>query len=110
MLRKREVAMLENLHDAPDAQPLQEKKETPRLMVGATAGMVVVSIALTIFAGPLYAYSTRAGHQLAEPGELVEQVLGERENELGGGSGVTRPDQPAEGHRMETETGEEGAP
>ncbi|MBK0419237.1 Na+/H+ antiporter subunit D [Leucobacter sp. CSA1] len=102
LLRKREAQMLEALHDAPDAQPLQEQKETPRLMIGATAGMVAVSIALTVFAGPLYAYSTRAGETVAEPGQLVERVLGEHRGELGGGSGDTRLERDHHGHPLDT--------
>lgn len=93
LLREREEALFERLHDAPDAQPQQKQKEIPRLMVGATAGMVVVSVALTVFAGPLYAYSWRAGQDLAEPGTLVEQVLGETPGGLGGGSGTTEPEE-----------------
>ena len=95
MLREREEALLERLHDAPDAQPQQKQKEIPRLMVGATAGMVVVSVALTIFAGPLYTYSWRAGEDLAQPGKLVQQVLGDTPGGLGGGSGTTEPGEEA---------------
>lgn len=93
ILREREEALFERLHDAPDAQPQQKQKEIPRLMVGATAGMVVVSVALTIFAGPLYAYSWRAGQDLAEPSTLVQQVLGDTPGGLGGGSGITEPEE-----------------
>ena len=89
-LREREEAMLERLQGAPDARPTQEQKEIPRLMVGATAGMVAVSIALTVFAGPLYGYATRAGENLADSGRLVELVLGKTPGELPGGSGDTR--------------------
>lgn len=91
VLQGREVALLERLHAAPDAQPLRKQRDTPRLMVGATTGMVVVSIALTVFAGPLYTYASRAGEELLEPGRLVEQVLGPDGAELGGGSGDTEP-------------------
>ena len=81
--------MLQQLHDAPDAEPVQEQKETPKLMVAATTGMVAVSLLLTIFAGPLYAYSVRAGEYLADSGRFVERVLDEP-SPLGGGSGVTQ--------------------
>jgi multicomponent Na+:H+ antiporter subunit D len=43
-------------------------RKTPVLMTGATAGMVVVSVALTVFAGPVYALSERAGESLTGPG------------------------------------------
>ncbi len=91
MLREREEALFEQLHDAPDAAPQQEQKEIPKLMIAATAGMVVVSVGLTIFAGPLYAYADRAGENMAEPGRMVELVLGDTPGQLGGGSGDTRP-------------------
>ncbi len=91
MLLGREAALLERLHDAPDAQPLQEQRETPRLMVTATTGMVAVSVLLTIFAGPLYEYSSRAGERLTDPALMVEEVFdGPAANgALGGGSGDT---------------------
>ncbi len=92
VLQGREVALLERLHDAPDARPLQQQRETPRLMITATTGMVVVGLALTVFAGPLYAYATRAGEDLMQPGLMVERVLGEDGPGLGGGSGVTDPE------------------
>ncbi len=37
---------------------------TPRLMAGATIGLAAVGLALTVFAGPLYDLSTRAGEGL----------------------------------------------
>lgn len=39
-------------------------RRTPRLMAAATAGLVVVSITLTMFAGPLFDLSRRAGEGL----------------------------------------------
>ena len=60
------------------------------LMVAATTGMVAVSVLLTIFAGPLYEYSTRAGERLMEPGLMVEEIFGaDHSDMLGGGSGTT---------------------
>lgn len=91
VLQGREVALLERLHDAPDAQPLKEQRETPRLMVVATTGMVVVSVLLTIFAGPLYEYAARAGEMLTQPGLLVDEVLNSESTGSGGGSGSTGP-------------------
>ena len=89
VLQGREVALLERLHDAPDALPRQERRDTPRLMVGATAGMVAVGLALTVFAGPLYAYASHAGQALTEPGALVSRILDGEDPGLGGGSGST---------------------
>ncbi|WP_053383688.1 Na+/H+ antiporter subunit D [Leucobacter celer] len=95
VLRQREEALFERLHDAPDARPTQEQKEIPRLMIAATAGMVTVSVALTVFAGPLYAYADRAGEDMAAPGEMAQLVLGDTPGQLGGGSGDTRPEEGA---------------
>ncbi len=89
MLQGRETALIERLHDAPDALPLQEQRETPALMIAATAGMVGVSLLLTFFAGPLYAYSVRAGERLAQSELLVDDVLG-NPVEIGSGSGNNR--------------------
>ncbi|WP_017794496.1 Na+/H+ antiporter subunit D [Leucobacter salsicius] len=91
VLRAREDAMIEKLQDAPDAGPLQDRKDIPKLMLTATTGMVAVSIALTVFAGPLYAYATRAGETMAEPSKLVGLVLGDTPGQGGGGSGQTEP-------------------
>lgn len=92
VLREREEALFERLHDAPDARPTQEQKEIPRLMIAATSGMVTVSVALTVFAGPLYAYADRAGEDMAAPREMAQLVLGDTPGQLGGGSGNTRPE------------------
>lgn len=91
MLQGREVALMERLHDAPDALPLQEQRETPGLMVAATAGMVAVSVLLTVFAGPLYAYATRAGEQLSDSGVFVAEVL-KNPNSMSSGSGKNEID------------------
>lgn len=86
MLQGREVALIEHLHDAPDAMPLQDQRETPALMIAATAGMVAVSVLLTVAAGPLYAYATRAGERLAAPEQFVAAVL-DNPNNVSSGSG-----------------------
>lgn len=91
VLQGREVALIEHLHDAPDAMPLQEQRETPALMIAATAGMVAVSVLLTIAAGPLYAYATRAGEQLAAPEQFVAAVL-DNPNDVSSGSGKNEID------------------
>ena len=91
MLQGREVALIEQLHDAPDAMPLQEQRETPTLMIAATAGMVAVSVLLTIAAGPLYSYATRAGERLAAPEQFVAAVL-DNPNNVSSGSGKNEID------------------
>lgn len=46
-------------------------------MIGATAGMVVVSLALTVFAGPLYGLASRAGENLEGSSDYVDIVFPE---------------------------------
>lgn len=86
MLHGREQALLERLHDAPDAEPTKERRDIPALMIAATTGMVVVSVLLTVFAGPLYSYASRAGEQIVEPMVMVSVVLDSPELQ-GNGSG-----------------------
>jgi multicomponent Na+:H+ antiporter subunit D len=47
----------------------------PRTMVAATLGLVVVSLAVTAFAGPLHELSTDAAEQLMDPDRYVSAVL-----------------------------------
>ncbi|ROZ65633.1 Na+/H+ antiporter subunit D [Kocuria soli] len=48
----------------------------PRLMVWPTAVLVVIGVALTVFAGPLFAVADNAAENLVNPGAYVEAVLG----------------------------------
>lgn len=67
--------LIARVREAPGGTTVQATRRVPRLMVGATAGMVVASVALTVFAGPLYAMSTRAGENLEGPGQYVQLVF-----------------------------------
>lgn len=49
-----------------------ERRVIPRIMTASTAGMVAVTVALTIFAGPLYDVCARIGAALLEPVTLVQ--------------------------------------
>jgi multicomponent Na+:H+ antiporter subunit D len=51
----------------------------PRVMVGATAAMVVVTVGLTVVAGPLYAVADRAAEDLLERTPYISAVFGEGE-------------------------------
>jgi multicomponent Na+:H+ antiporter subunit D len=55
-----------------------EKVRLPRMMVGVTTVAVLGSVALTVVAGPLYGYATRAAQSLESPVHYVQAVLGER--------------------------------
>ena len=70
-------ARVQYLGDAPAAGVQTERRVIPRVMTAATAGMVAVTVALTVFAGPLYDYCARIGDALLEPvhiSQLDEQA------------------------------------
>lgn len=67
--------LLSRVQDDPNATLVQDTRAIPKLMIGATAGMVAVSVALTVFAGPLFAISSRAGADLEGPRTYVELVF-----------------------------------
>jgi len=64
---------IEYLGNAPAADDQGETREIPAIMTYATAGMVAVTVALTVFAGPLYALCDRIGAGLLQPVTL-EQI------------------------------------
>ena len=53
-----------------------DDSRVPRLMTGAAAGVVAMSVALMVFAGPLYDYAERTAQDLLSPDRYVETVLG----------------------------------
>ncbi|WP_105566787.1 Na+/H+ antiporter subunit D [Microbacterium halophytorum] len=61
-----------HLQLAPAADTLTERRVSPRIMTGATIGMVAVTLALTVFAGPIYEVCERIGESLLQPISLVE--------------------------------------
>lgn len=65
------------LDGAPAAATQTERRVIPRIMTAATAGMVGVTLALTIFAGPLYDLCASIGDALQEPVSLSD-LEGER--------------------------------
>ncbi len=69
-----ESPLLAQLSEAPEDNGGVEAKHTPPLMIAATAGMVALSVALTVFAGPLYALSDRAGQNLNGPAYYIDLV------------------------------------
>lgn len=86
-------SVFDRLQEAPDVQPPQEQKDIPKLMTYATGGMVLVSISLTVFAGPLFGYAERAGENIVLP-TIVEAIFENPETGQGGGSGATTPQSP----------------
>ncbi len=76
-VEKYESPLLDQLAEAPGENNDSEGKSSPTLMVAATASMVALSVALTVFAGPLYALSSRAGENLNGPSNYVDLVFPE---------------------------------
>lgn len=54
-----------------------EENPVPGVMYGATIAMVAVSVALTIFAGPLMSFADAAGEAVMQRAPYVEAVLGD---------------------------------
>jgi multicomponent Na+:H+ antiporter subunit D len=65
-------ARIAYLGNAPAAAVETERRVIPRIMTAATASMVAVTVALTIFAGPLMDLCMRAGSALAEPVMILQ--------------------------------------
>ncbi|MCF6744314.1 Na+/H+ antiporter subunit D [Blastococcus sp. KM273128] len=59
--------------DADRERPL---RPLPRVMVGSTAAMVVVTVSLTALAGPLYQITDRAARDLLDRGPYISSVFG----------------------------------
>lgn len=66
------VERIEYLGDAPAADEQSSRRVIPRIMTATTAGMVAVTVALTVFAGPLYQLCTSIGDALLTPVTLVQ--------------------------------------
>ena len=65
-------ARISYLGSSPEAAVQTERRAIPKVMTAATAGMVAVTVALTIFAGPLYDLCARIGEGLLQPVTLVQ--------------------------------------
>lgn len=89
-----ESSLLDQLSEAPGVQTQKQTKNSPRLMTGATAAMVALTVALTVFAGPLYAIATRAGEDLETPQTYIDFVFPDGDPTLSSGS-ATDSDSPA---------------
>lgn len=68
--------LLASLAESPeDSGTVATKKATSKLMIGATTGMVVLTLALTVFAGPIFAYAERAAIQIGNVSNYVSAVF-----------------------------------
>ncbi len=52
-----------------------DQSRVPRLMTAAASAVVVLSVALMVFAGPLYDYAERTAADLLAPQQYIETVL-----------------------------------
>ncbi|MFC4223764.1 Na+/H+ antiporter subunit D [Lysinibacter cavernae] len=67
--------MLENLQETHEETIGDVQSTTPRLMVGTTVVMVSLTIALTVFAGPLMELAARAAADLMNPATYILTVF-----------------------------------
>ena len=65
--------MTERISDTPESAVVTETKSSSRLMTIATTTMVAVSVAITVFAGPIYEWSETAAFDLF-PAEYISSV------------------------------------
>jgi len=71
-----ETRLLQAVEEAPlSTSTISETRATPRLMTLSTAAMVVVGLALTVFAGPIYAVAERAAENLDGSQIYIELVF-----------------------------------
>ncbi len=56
-----------------------DDSRVPHLMTGAATAVVAMSVALMVFAGPLYDYAQRTAEELLAPDRYVEAVIGDHE-------------------------------
>ena len=68
--------LTDQLHEDPYRPAEVETRAFARPMLLATAGMVALGLAITVLAGPLYAYSAQAGATLQDWPVYVRGVLG----------------------------------
>ncbi|MBN9223635.1 MAG: Na+/H+ antiporter subunit D [Microbacterium sp. SCN 70-27] len=66
------VERIEYLGSAPAADDQRARRVIPRIMTATTAGMVAVTVSLTLFAGPLYQLCATIGETLLTPVTLVQ--------------------------------------
>ncbi|WP_157000684.1 Na+/H+ antiporter subunit D [Agromyces laixinhei] len=70
-----ESALLGSVLEAPEGATVTAKRTTPVLMVAATTTLVVLTIMLTVFAGPMFELTSRAADGLTNPDVYVSLVF-----------------------------------
>ena len=69
--------LIDSVQEAPAGATMVATRTTPVMMLAATAGMVALTVALTVFAGPLYDLSGRAAEDLRDASTYVSLVFPE---------------------------------
>ena len=73
-----ESPMTGALLESPDDDgTVRTRVRTPKLMVVATSAMVALTVALSIFAGPLFQLGDRAATGILDPYGQIDAVMGE---------------------------------
>ena len=67
--------LLSSVQEAPEGATIVATRTMPPLMLVATTALVVVSVLLTVFAGPLFDLTTAAAHDLVDPSAYVSLVF-----------------------------------
>ncbi|GHD47817.1 Na+/H+ antiporter subunit D [Mycetocola manganoxydans] len=68
--------LLDSLTEGPEDEGGTVKTKTvPKLMLTATAGMVALTVALTVFAGPLFDFASRTAADFESPTTYVDAVF-----------------------------------
>lgn len=70
-----ESVLLGSVQEAPEGATVTATRTTPVLMVIATTTLVVVTVLLTVFAGPIFDLADRAAANLTDPDVYVSLVF-----------------------------------
>ncbi|GAA1758204.1 Na+/H+ antiporter subunit D [Agromyces humatus] len=70
-----ESVLLGSVLEAPEGATVTATRTTPVLMIVATATLVIVTVCLTVFAGPLFDLAGRAAEGLSDPSIYVSVVF-----------------------------------
>ena len=70
-----ESVLLGSVQEAPEGATVTATRTTPVLMVAATTTLVMVSVLLTVFAGPIFEFTDRAAANVIDPDVYVSLVF-----------------------------------
>ncbi len=67
--------MLDRLLKAPEDEGSVRTRTVSPLMTGATAALLALTVALTVFAGPVFGLTSRAAANIADPATYIDAVF-----------------------------------